>query len=142
MKTYTAKKGQVDQKWYVVDATDKVLGRLSTQIAKRLQGKHKPEYTPHIDTGDFIVVINAEKIRLTGKKLDEKQYYHYTGHWSGLRAVPIRRMLERHPERVLALAVRRMLPKTALGGQMFSKLKAYAGPDHPHAAQQPQPLDI
>ena len=142
MRTYVAKQGQVAQRWYVVDATDKVLGRLATRIARMLQGKHKPEYTPHVDTGDFIVAVNAEKIRLTGKKLDQIEYQHYTGHKRGLKSVPIRRVLERHPERVLKAAVQRMLPKTTLGTHMLTKLKCYAGPEHPHQAQQPEPLDL
>ena len=142
MKTYVAKQGQVAQHWYVVDATDKVLGRMATRIARMLQGKHKPEYTPHVDTGDFIVVVNAEKIQLTGKKLDQIEYQHYTGHKRGRKVVPIRQMLARHPERVLKAAVQRMLPKTILGAHMLTKLKCYAGPEHPHEAQQPQPLDL
>ena len=142
MKTYVAKPGQVEQKWYLVDATDKVLGRLATQIARRLQGKHKPEYTPHVDTGDFIVVANAGKVRLTGKKLDQKEYDHYTGHKGGRKVVPLRRVLERHPDRVLRMAVERMLPKTTLGRQMLRKLKVYAGGEHPHAAQQPEPIEL
>lgn len=142
MKTYAAKPGQVENKWYLVNATDKVLGRLATRIALRLQGKHKPEYTPHVDTGDFIVVIHAEKIRLTGKKLDQKEYDYYTGHKRGRKVVPVRRVLETHPDRVLRMAVERMLPKTTLGRQMLRKLKVHAGGEHPHAAQQPEPLDL
>ena len=142
MKTYAAKPGQVERKWYLVDATDRVLGRLATQIARRLQGKHKPEYTPHVDTGDFIVVTHAEKIRVTGKKLDQKEYDYYTGYKRGRKVVPLRRVLERHPDRVLRMAVERMLPKTTLGRQMLRKLKVYAGGEHPHAAQQPEPIEL
>ncbi len=142
MKTYVAKPGEVDQKWFVVDAADKVLGRMATRIAKRLQGKHKPEYTPHVDTGDFVVVVNAEKIRLTGKKMDTMEYDHYSGYTGGRNIVPIRRVLERHPERVVQKAVERMMPKTTLGRRMLKKLKVYAGPEHQHQAQQPEPLEL
>ncbi len=142
MKTYVAKPNEVEPRWYVVDAADKVLGRLAAQIAKRLQGKHKPQYTPHVDVGDFIVVVNAEKVKLTGKKLDTKEYDHYSGYRGGRKIVPIRRVLERHPERVLERAVERMLPKTKLGRRMMRKLKVYAGPEHPHQAQQPETLEL
>ena len=140
MKTYTAKPGEVEQKWYVVDAAGQVLGRLASRIALRLQGKHKPEYTPHVDTGDFIVVVNAEKIRITGNKLEQKEYDHYTGYKAGRKVVLLSEMMAKHPERVIEMAVRRMLPKSILGRKMFKKLKVFAGPNHDHAAQQPEPL--
>lgn len=142
MKTEFAKKESVQRKWYVVDARDQVLGRLAAQIARRLCGKHKAIYTPHIDTGDYIVVINADKIRLTGKKLDQKVYHRHTGYPGGLKSVVARDMLRRHPERILEHAIRGMLPKTKLGRRMFKKLKIYAQPDHPHAAQQPEVLTL
>ncbi|MFP4106219.1 MAG: 50S ribosomal protein L13 [Phycisphaerae bacterium] len=143
MKTYMAKPGEVAGKWYVVDLTDKVLGRSATRIAQILMGKHRPEYTPHVDTGDFVIVINAEKVKLTGaRKLDEVFYDHFTGYPGGRKVVSAKQMLERHPDRVIGEAVRRMLPKTKLGKKMFTKLKVYAGPDHNHQAQQPEPLEI
>jgi len=142
MKTYSAKKSDVKPSWYVVDASGKVLGRLATRIATVLQGKHKPTYTPHIDTGDFIIVVNAAKVRVTGKKLEQKEYRRHTGYPGGLRFRKLSEVLERHPERVIELAVKRMLPKSALGRHMFMKLKVYAGADHPHAAQQPAPLEF
>ena len=141
-KTYVAKPNEVPQKWYVVDATDKTLGRLATQIVTILRGKHKPEYTPHVDVGDFVIVINAEKIRVTGRKLDQKLYYRHSGYPGGLKSTTLRRQLERHPERVIKHAVKGMLPRGPLGRQMFRKLKVYAGPEHPHQAQQPQPLEL
>ncbi len=143
MKTYMAKTvDRANCKWYVVDATDQTLGRLSAKLAKVLQGKHKPEYTPHIDMGDFVVVINADKVRLTGRKRDQKAYPYYTGWRSGYKKVPFVAMQARHPGRSISLAVKRMLPKSKLGRNMLSKLKAYGGPDHPHAAQKPSPLDL
>jgi len=141
-KTYTAKPGEVEQKWYVVDAAGQVLGRLASRIALRLQGKHKPEYTPHVDTGDFIIVVNAEKIRVTGNKLEQKEYDHYTGYKAGRKVVLLAEMLAKHPERVIEMAVRRMLPKSILGRKMLKKLKVFAGPNHDHAAQQPEPLEF
>lgn len=141
-KTYMAKPGEVQREWYVVDATDKILGRLSTEIARMLRGKHKPEYTPHVDVGDFIVVINAEKVKVTGRKLDQKLYYRHTGYPGGLKSITLRRQLEKFPERVIEAAVKGMLPRGPLGRQMFKKLKVYAGPDHPHEAQQPEPLAL
>lgn len=141
-KTYMAKPGEVQQEWYVVDATDKILGRLSTEIARMLRGKHKPEYTPHVDVGDFIIVINAEKVKVTGRKLDQKLYYRHTGYPGGLKSITLRRQLEKFPERVIEAAVKGMLPRGPLGRQMFKKLKVYAGPDHPHEAQQPEPLAL
>ena len=141
-KTYMAKPGEVRQEWYVVDATDKVLGRLSTEIARVLRGKHKPEYTPHVDVGDFVIVVNAEKVKVTGRKLDQKNYYRHTGYPGGLRSITLRRQLEKFPERVIEAAVKGMLPRGPLGRQMFKKLKVYAGPNHPHEAQQPKPLAL
>jgi large subunit ribosomal protein L13 len=134
-----AKRGQVQQQWWHCDATDKVVGRLATQIATRLMGKHKPTYTPHVDTGDFVVVTNAEKIRFTGRKWEQKTYTWYTG-YPGLRSETAARRLQNKPQQILREAVRRMLPKNKLGRQMLSKLKIYTGPDHPHQAQQAQPL--
>jgi large subunit ribosomal protein L13 len=142
MKTFSAKPAEVRRDWYVVDATNKTLGRLSTEIALRLRGKHKPEYTPHIDTGDYIVVINAEKVRVTGKKLQDKIYHHHTGYVGNLKSVPLQKMLDEHPERVIEKAVKGMLPRGPLGRQMYSKLRVFAGPEHTHAAQQPIPLEV
>ena len=138
MKTYHAKPGEVEREWLVVDATDQVLGRLASRIAQILKGKHRPQYTPHVDTGDFVVVINAEKIKLTGNKINAKMKYRHSGFPGGLKEVPISRMLERHPERVIEQAVKGMLPKNTLGRQMGKKLKVYAGPEHPHHAQNPR----
>jgi len=140
MRTYVAKKETVQRKWLLVDAQGQILGRLAARLARILQGKHKPIYTPHVDTGDFVVIINAEKIRVTGNKLTQKMYKRYSGYPGGLKERPLRVMLARHPERVLEQAVRRMLPKTKLGEKMFRKLKVYAGPNHPHQAQQPEPF--
>ena len=142
MTTYTAKAGQVQHGWYLVNAQDKVLGRLATQIASRLRGKHKPEYTPHVDTGDFIVVVNAARLKVTGAKFEDKKYYRHTGHPGGVYETNFRKMQERHPGRALHLAVRGMLPKGPLGYAMIKKLKVYAGATHPHAAQQPKALEI
>jgi len=141
-KTPFLKPDQVDRTWWVVDAKDRVLGRLATRIATILQGKHRPTYTPNADTGDFIVVVNAEKVRVTGAKRTDKTYDWYTYHTGGRKEVTYEQMLEKHPTRPIELAVRRMLPKSRLGRQMFSKLKVYAGPDHPHHAQQPRPLEL
>jgi len=142
MKTFSAKAETVKREWFVVDATDKVLGRLSTEIARRLRGKHKPEYTPHVDTGDYIVVINAEKIRVTGNKESDKMYYHHTGYIGNLKSVNLANLRKNHPDRIIKQSVKGMLPKNSLGRAMFKKLKVYAGSTHQHAAQQPQPLDI
>ncbi|MEE8496738.1 MAG: 50S ribosomal protein L13 [Xanthomonadales bacterium] len=142
MKTYVAKPQTVVHDWRLVDATDKTLGRLATKLASRLRGKHKPEFTPHVDTGDHMVVINAEKIRVTGKKLDDKIYYHHTGYIGNLKSITLGKQLEQHPERVIQSAVKGMLPKNSLGRAMFRKLHVYAGPEHPHAAQQPKELDL
>ncbi len=142
MKTFTAKPQSVQRDWYVVDATDKTLGRLATEIARRLRGKHKPEFTPHVDTGDYIVVINAEKVKVTGNKARAKTYYRHTGYPGGLRSMNFEKMIAHAPERVIESAVKGMLPKGPLGRAMYSKLKVYAGAEHPHAAQQPQELNI
>ena len=142
MITISAKPAEVKRDWYLVDATDKTLGRLASEIAKRLKGKHKPIYTPHVDTGDCIVVINAEKVRITGNKLNNKIYYRYTGYVGNLKSMNLSEMLEKHPERVIENAVKGMLPKNPLGRSMFRKLKVYAGSEHKHAAQQPQVLEL
>ena len=142
MKTFSAKPEEVKQDWYVIDATGKTLGRLSTEIARRLRGKHKPEYTPHVDTGDYIVVINAENIRVTGKKMQDKMYHRYTGYFGNLKSISLARLLKHAPERVLKSSVKGMLPRNSLGRKMFSKLRVFSGPEHDHEAQQPIPLDI
>lgn len=142
MKTFSAKPETVQRDWYVVDAEDKVLGKLASDIAARLKGKHKPEYTPHVDTGDYIVVINAEKVCVTGRKETGKIYYHHTGYPGGLKQATFREMIEKTPERVIELAVKGMLPKNKLGRAMFKKLKVYAGDEHTHQAQQPKQLDL
>ena len=142
MKTFVAKEEDVAKKWYVVDAKDKVLGRLATQIAMRLRGKHKPVFTPHADTGDFVVVLNAEKIALTGKKWGKKIYYHHTGYVGGLKQITAEKLLEKKPEDILRFAVKGMLPKNSLGRRQLKKLKIYVGTDHPHEAQQPEVLEI
>ena len=140
MKTYTAKPGEIERSWYVVDAESKTLGRLATQIADVLRGKGKPAYTAHVDTGDFVIVVNAEKIHVTGQKLDQKLYYRHSGYPGGLRSRTLREQLERRPEEVIRKAVRGMLPKNRLAAAQLKKLKVYPGPDHPHAAQNPEPL--
>lgn len=142
MKTYMPGAQTIERKWYVVDATDMTLGRLSTQIAGVLRGKHKPIYTPHLDTGDYVVVVNAEKVKVTGKKLEEKIYWHHTGWVGGQKKTSLKRMLQIHPERVIEHAVRGMLPKGPLGRQMYRKLHVYAGAEHPHQAQKPEELKI
>ncbi len=142
MKTFNAKAETVRRDWYVVDATDKVLGRLATEVAHRLRGKHKPEYTPHVDTGDYIVVVNAEKIRVTGRKLTDKLYHRHTGYIGNLKTIALDKLLARSPERAIEYAVKGMLPKNSLGRAMFKKLKVYAGSEHKHASQQPQTLEI
>jgi len=142
MKTFSASAETVKHEWFVIDATDKVLGRLSTEIARRLRGKHKPEYTPHVDTGDYIVVVNAEKVRVTGNKETDKMYYHHTGYIGNLKSTNLAKLRSSHPERIILHSVRGMLPKNSLGRAMFKKLKVYAGESHLHAAQQPQPLEI
>ncbi len=142
MTTFSAKSAEVRRDWFVVDATGKTLGRLSTEIARRLRGKHKPEYTPHVDTGDYIVVINAEKIRVTGNKLKDKIYYHHTGYIGNLKSISLEKQLVKAPERVIEGAVKGMLPRGPLGRQMFKKLRVFKGPEHDHAAQQPISLEI
>ena len=141
MKTYMAKPGEVEQKWHVVDATDQVVGRLASRIAVLLMGKHRPTYTPHVDTGDFVVVTNAEKVKFTGNKLEQKEYRWYTG-YPGQRVVSAATRLERQPELILREAVRRMLPKNKLANKMINKLKIYQGAEHPHQAQNPEPLEL
>jgi large subunit ribosomal protein L13 len=140
MKTYSAKPREIEQAWRLVDADGRTLGRLATEIADALRGKHKPAYTPHVDTGDFVVVVNAEKIRVTGKKLEQKVYYRHSGYPGGLRSRTLAEQLERRPEEVIRRAVRGMLPKNKLAAAQLRKLKVYAGPEHPHAAQNPAPL--
>lgn len=142
MKTLSAKPEAVKRDWYVVDATGKTLGRLSTEIAHRLRGKHKAEYTPHVDTGDYIVVINAEKVTVTGKKASDKIYHRHTGFIGGLKSISFEKLIDKAPERVIQGAVKGMLPRGPLGRAMFKKLKVYAGTEHPHTAQQPQDLKI
>jgi len=137
MRTYIPKPDQIDRQWLVVDASNQALGRLASEIARLLRGKHKASFTPHLDTGDFVVVVNAKRIRLTGKKLDEKKYYRHSGYPGGLRVETAREMLTKHPERMIRAAVWGMLPKNRLGRKLLGKLKVYAGPEHPHAAQQP-----
>ncbi|MBD08294.1 MAG: 50S ribosomal protein L13 [Gammaproteobacteria bacterium] len=142
MRTFSAKPNEVQRDWYVVDAQGRTLGRLATEVARRLRGKHKPEYTPHVDTGDYIVIINAEKIRVTGNKLKDKTYYRHTGYVGNLKSESLENLLKRAPERVLELAVKGMLPRNPLGRQMFKKLKVVQGENHPHQAQQPLPLEL
>lgn len=142
MKTAFTRKEDVNRKWYVIDANDQVVGRLAVEIARRLRGKHKPTYTPHIDTGDYIIVVNAEKVRFTSNKLEQKVYHHHSGYPGGLKTITAKRLLQTRPERVLELAVRGMLPKNALGRRMFKKMKLCIGPDHPHEAQQPEVLTL
>lgn len=142
MKTFSANPDAVQHDWYLVDADGKTLGRLASEIAHRLRGKHKPEFTPHVDTGDYIVVINAEKIAVTGKKATDKMYHHHSGYPGGLKSFSFEKLIERAPERVLQRAVKGMLPRNPLGRAMFKKLKVYAGASHPHAAQVPQELKI
>lgn len=142
MKTISAKADDVKRDWFLIDADGKTLGRLATEIARRLRGKHKAIYTPHVDTGDYIVVINAEKVRVSGNKAKNKMYYRHSGYMGGLKATNFSDMIERSPERVIELAVKGMLPRNPLGREMYRKLKVYAGPQHQHAAQQPQPLEL
>jgi len=142
MKTFIAKEAEIDKKWYLVDAEKKVLGRLASQIAMRLRGKHKPVFTPHADTGDFIVVINAEKVTMTGAKQDQKVYYRHSGYVGGLKEITAEKLLAKKPERVIRSAVKGMLPKNSLGRRQLKKLKIYAGSEHPHEAQKPEKLEI
>ncbi len=142
MKTYSAKPGEVGRRWFVVDAEDQVLGRLATRVATVIRGKHKPPFTPHIDVGDFVVVVNAEKVKLTGQKLDSKLFRRHSGYPGGLKEIPYRKLLETHPERAIQRAVWGMLPKGRLGRQLRTKLKVYAGPEHPHGSQKPESLGM
>ena len=142
MKTYSANPASVRRDWFVVDAEGQTLGRLASEVARRLRGKHKPEYTPHVDTGDYIVVINAEKVRVTGRKTTDKMYYHHTGYIGNMKSISFDKLIDKAPERVIQTAVKGMLPKNPLGRAMFKKLKVYAGSEHQHAAQQPKPLEL
>lgn len=142
MKTFSAKGHEVQREWYVIDATDKVLGRVASEVARRLRGKHKPEYTPHVDTGDYIIVVNAGKLRVTGAKMTDKKYYRHSGYPGGLYETTFGKMQQRFPGRALEKAVKGMLPKGPLGYAMFRKLKVYGGDSHPHSAQQPKPLEL
>ena len=142
MKTFMAKKGEIERKWYVIDASDKVVGRLATKIATILRGKHKPVFTPHVDTGDFVVVVNAEKVKFTGNKLDKKFYYRHTGYIGGIKEISAKDLLQKKPEEIIRLAVKGMLPKGRLGRKLIKKLKIYRGEEHPHSAQQPEKLEI
>ena len=142
MKTFMAKKEEIEKKWYIVDASDKVVGRLATKIATILRGKHKPIYTPHVDTGDFVIVVNAGKVKFTGNKLNKKKYYKHTGYMGGLKETTAKEMLEKKPEEVIRHAVKGMLPKNRLGRKLLKKLKIYRGEEHPHQAQQPEKLEI
>jgi large subunit ribosomal protein L13 len=142
MKTFSAKAHEVRRDWFVVDAADKTLGRLASEIALRLRGKHKPEFTPHVDTGDYIVVVNADKIRVTGRKASDKMYHHHTGYIGNMKSISFEKLQRKAPGRVLELAVKGMLPKNPLGRAMYRKLKIFAGPEHQHAAQQPKALEI
>lgn len=141
-KTFVTKNEDVQREWFVVDAAGQTLGRLATQVAHMLRGKHKPIYSPSVDAGDYVIVVNAEKIHVTGRKMDQKMYYRHSGYPGGLKEITLRNLLQKHPTRVIEHAVRGMLPKNRLGRQMFKKLKVYAGPDHPHEAQQPEPLEL
>ena len=142
MKTYTPKAEEIERRWWIVDAADRTLGRLATEVARILLGKHKPMYTPHLDTGDHVVVINASRVKLTGKKADQKEYFRHSGYMGGERFIPFRRMLATHPERVIEMAVKGMMPKSALGKNMVKKLKVYGGAEHPHQGQKPELLEI
>tara|TARA_A100001037_G_scaffold174633_1_gene156622 strand:+ start:145 stop:573 length:429 start_codon:yes stop_codon:yes gene_type:complete len=142
MPTFSAKPAEVDRAWFVVDADGKTLGRLASEIARRLRGKHKPEYTPHVDTGDYIVVVNAEKVRVTGNKRADKMYHHHTGYPGGIKSINFEKLQNKAPASIIEKAVKGMLPRGPLGRAMYRKLRVYAGPEHQHAAQQPQPLEI
>ena len=142
MKTFSAKSHEVQRDWYIIDATDKVLGRLAAEIAHRLRGKHKPEYTPHVDTGDYIVITNAEKVKVTGRKHQDKIYYHHTGFPGGIKSINFAKLQLENPRKIIERAVKGMLPKNPLGRDMYRKLKVYAGAEHPHVAQQPMTLDL
>ncbi|MCL6431541.1 MAG: 50S ribosomal protein L13 [Anaerolineae bacterium] len=142
MKTYAVKAGEIQRDWYVVDAEGQTLGRLATQIARILRGKHKPIFSPHLDVGDYVIVVNAEKVRVTGQKMSQKMYYRYSGYPGGLKTTPLAEVLARHPTRAIEHAVKGMLPRNRLGRAMFRKLKVYKGPEHPHQAQQPRKLEL
>jgi large subunit ribosomal protein L13 len=142
MKTYSAKPGEVTQDWFVVDAAGKTLGRLATEVARRLRGKHKPQYTPHVDTGDFIIVLNAAKVKVTGRKASDKMYHQHTGYIGNLKSISFEKLVVKAPTRIIEFAVKGMLPKNPLGRAMYRKLKVYAGAEHPHAAQMPKPLSV
>ncbi|MDG2141372.1 MAG: 50S ribosomal protein L13 [Gammaproteobacteria bacterium] len=142
MKTFSAKSAEIDPNWLIVDAEGQTLGRMATAIATRLRGKHKAEFTPHVDTGDYVVVVNADKVRVTGNKSKDKMYYSHSGYPGGLKSIPFEKLIDKSPEKVVKLAVKGMLPKTPLGRSMFKKLKVYAGAEHPHGAQQPQALQL
>lgn len=142
MKTFSAKATEINQNWLIIDAEGQTLGRMATAIATRLRGKHKAEFTPHVDTGDYVVVVNAEKVRVTGNKAKDKMYYSHSGYPGGLKSIPFEKLIDKSPEKVIKLAVKGMLPKTPLGRSMFKKLKVYAGAKHPHEAQQPQALQL
>jgi len=142
VKTYSAKKESARHNWFVVDATDKTLGRMATEIANRLRGKHKAEYTPHVDTGDYVVVVNAEKVKVTGNKAADKNYYHHTGYPGGIKSISFEKLIDKAPERAIEAAVKGMMPKNKLSRAMLGKLKVYAGNEHPHSAQQPQALEL
>jgi large subunit ribosomal protein L13 len=142
MKTFSAKADEIQREWFIIDAEDVILGRMATEIAKRLRGKHKPEFTPHVDTGDYIVVINAEKVAVTGNKMKQKTYYKHTGYVGNLKSITLEKQLIKHPELVIETAVKGMLPKNSLGRTMYRKLKVYAGSEHPHEAQQPIKLEV
>ncbi len=142
MKTFSAKAEEINREWFLIDAEGKTLGRMASEIALRLRGKHKPEFTPHVDTGDYIVVVNADKVAVTGNKLNDKIYHHHTGYVGNLKSIKLKDLLDKHPERVIEKAVKGMLPKNTLGRQMYRKLKVYAGPSHPHEAQEPKALEI
>jgi large subunit ribosomal protein L13 len=142
MKSFIAKKETVQRNWHVIDADGAILGRLAVKVAMTLMGKDKPTYTPHVDTGDFVIVVNADKVRVTGNKAEYKEYQRYSGYPGGQKIIPYKTMMERHPERVVEMAIKRMLPKNTLGAHMYKKLKVYSGPDHDHAAQQPQKMEL
>jgi large subunit ribosomal protein L13 len=142
MKTHTPKAEEIQRQWWVVDAADQPLGRLASQVARILRGKHKPMYTPHLDTGDYVVVLNASQVKLTGKKADQKTYFRHSGYMGGEKLIPFKRMIQTHPERVVELAVKGMMPKNALGREMRKKLKVYGGSEHPHQGQAPEPLQF
>ncbi len=142
MKTFSAKEHEVKRNWFLIDADGKTLGRMASEIALRLRGKHKPEYTPHVDTGDYIVVVNAEKVAVTGNKVNDKMYHHHTGYIGNLKSINFKDLNAKHPERIIELAVKGMLPKNSLGRKMYRKLKVYKGSEHPHTAQEPKTLDI